>query len=387
MSVSALPPSALGISPSAQHASGPNPTVPPGAWTGLAAAIGVVALLDLYLVLSMLLGRLEWGGLSISYSAHTVYWTACALAIGGGTLAIAAEAVEHSFLRRLGMIAVLGGLVPMGAFMLQGSSFGRFYDLLYVGHLVGAMAVALRALWPSDTQLRVSWWLMALPVGMTLVFQGWQYYELGYYPVRLLGQTFVMISLTTGAIALVVEKAHGNRLSLLFASFMTVAFLACNYAFPEARSRELPPALQSAIFVPHVTVYFVSYGTLIGAFATAVAALVAWRYAPARAESFARHSDELVMLGFPFLTIGISLGALWGKVAWGDWWFWDPKENWAFITWLTYLGYVHLRRLEGWNSRKAAWTLIAGSIIILVTYLVVNHLPTAKDSVHTYTAG
>jgi hypothetical protein len=51
----------------------------------------------------------------------------------------------------------------------------------------------------------------------------------------------------------------------------------------------------------------------------------------------------LVSIGFAFLTMGIVMGALWAKEAWGDYWTWDPKETWAAVTWMAYLLYLHAR--------------------------------------------
>ena len=47
--------------------------------------------------------------------------------------------------------------------------------------------------------------------------------------------------------------------------------------------------------------------------------------------------------GFRLLTLGLLLGSLWGKLAWGDYWGWDPKELWSLVCWLIYLGYFHFR--------------------------------------------
>jgi len=51
--------------------------------------------------------------------------------------------------------------------------------------------------------------------------------------------------------------------------------------------------------------------------------------------------DQLVKIGYVFLTFGLLFGALWAKEAWGHYSTWDPKETWAFITWLGYLVYLH----------------------------------------------
>ena len=62
------------------------------------------------------------------------------------------------------------------------------------------------------------------------------------------------------------------------------------------------------------------------------------------------HSEELdtlsyrsILVGFVLLTLGLITGAIWANEAWGTWWSWDPKETWAFISWLFYAAYLHMR--------------------------------------------
>ena len=47
------------------------------------------------------------------------------------------------------------------------------------------------------------------------------------------------------------------------------------------------------------------------------------------------------------LAVGTVLGGLWGDVAWGRFWAWDPKEVWALICLLVYLAVLHARS-AGW---------------------------------------
>ena len=60
-------------------------------------------------------------------------------------------------------------------------------------------------------------------------------------------------------------------------------------------------------------------------------------------EEYLHTADNLVYAGVAFLSIGMLLGSLWAKEAWGNYWSWDPKETWAAITWMGYLLYIHLR--------------------------------------------
>ena len=58
---------------------------------------------------------------------------------------------------------------------------------------------------------------------------------------------------------------------------------------------------------------------------------------------------------FPLWTFTIIAGAIWAEDAWGRYWGWDPKETWAFITWVVYAAYLHARATAGWKGRKAAY--------------------------------
>ena len=75
-----------------------------------------------------------------------------------------------------------------------------------------------------------------------------------------------------------------------------------------------------------------------------------------------------VVLGFPFLTLTIILGAVWAETAWGTYWSWDPKETASLVTWLIYGAYLHARVMRGWRGNRAAWLLVIGFLATLLTY-------------------
>lgn len=86
-------------------------------------------------------------------------------------------------------------------------------------------------------------------------------------------------------------------------------------------------------------------------------------------------------IGFPLLTIGILSGAVWANEAWGEYWSWDPKETWAFITWLIYAIYLHTRITKGWQGTKPALIASIGFIVVWICYLGVNLL---SKGLHSY---
>ncbi len=81
---------------------------------------------------------------------------------------------------------------------------------------------------------------------------------------------------------------------------------------------------------------------------------------------------QSVAVGFVFLTIGIILGAVWAKYAWGGYWSWDPKETWSLITWLVYAAYLHARYIKGLKGKPLAYFTILGFLSVIFTYYGVN---------------
>ncbi|NEC86194.1 c-type cytochrome biogenesis protein CcsB [Streptomyces sp. SID12501] len=83
---------------------------------------------------------------------------------------------------------------------------------------------------------------------------------------------------------------------------------------------------------------------------------------------------------FPLWTFTIIAGAIWAGDAWGRYWGWDPKETWAFITWVAYATYLHARATAGWKGRRAAYIALIAFACFLFNYYGVNIFVTGKHS-------
>lgn len=134
------------------------------------------------------------------------------------------------------------------------------------------------------------------------------------------------------------------------------------------------PALQSPWFAPHVISYVVSYGLMT------VAALLV--LASFRCEDKLTAAGEVVRLSLPFMTFGLWSGAIWADAAWGGYWAWDIKEAWSLLTWSIYLIYVHVEHYRAFASWRRP-LLLLGFVSVVVTFLVVNLLPSIQ-SMHSY---
>src|SRR5262252_8335678 len=122
----------------------------------------------------------------------------------------------------------------------------------------------------------------------------------------------------------------------------------------------LVPALHSYWIWIHVTTMTVAIGSYVVAAVLTVLYLIADRHARRNAadpetrfgavlhrlppaDALDRLSYRTVIFAFPIWTFAIIAGAIWADQAWGRYWGWDPKETWAFITWVVYAGYLHAR--------------------------------------------
>jgi cytochrome c-type biogenesis protein CcsB len=94
-----------------------------------------------------------------------------------------------------------------------------------------------------------------------------------------------------------------------------------------------------------------------------------------------RLAYRTIAFAFPIWTFAVIAGAVWAEQAWGRYWAWDPKEVWAFITWVVFAGYLHARATAGWRGTKAAVVGVAGFASMLVSYYVVNFV---LVGLHTY---
>ena len=86
---------------------------------------------------------------------------------------------------------------------------------------------------------------------------------------------------------------------------------------------------------------------------------------------------------FPVWTFAVLItGPIWAHEAWSRYWNWDPKEVWAFITWVVYAGYLHARATAGWKGRNAAILALVGVATLWFNFIGINYFSTSSQ--HSY---
>lgn len=205
-------------------------------------------------------------------------------------------------------------------------------------------------------------------------------------PLRTMGETRLWYAFFLPTAGLIIYSRWRYPWILAFSTLLAGVFTTINLVNPEIHNKTLMPALQSPWFAPHVIVYMFAYA-MLGA-AALMAAYLLWFKKSEITEHEFDICDNLVHVGWAFMTVGILFGALWAKEAWGHYWAWDPKETWAAATWFAYLAYIHVRLRANRYRRAALWGLIVSFVLLQMCWWGINYLPSAQGaSVHTYSMG
>ena len=256
-------------------------------------------------------------------------------------------------------------------------------------YISGAVLASVKNV-PTNTLLgigNVFAWVSAL-AGFTGLLVRWHESYLlrpdaGHIPVSNLYEVFILFLVITALMYLYYEgKFAIQKLGGFVFSFMAVVvgFVLWYSVSREAHTiQPLIPALQSWWMKIHVPANFIGYGAFCISAMLAIAELVSLNAEEKGRKTWLPPSalvDEVmykaIAVGFLFFTIATILGALWAADAWGRYWSWDPKETWAFIVWLNYAVWLHLRLVAGWRGRVLAWWAIIGLFVTAFAFIGVN---------------
>ena len=257
--------------------------------------------------------------------------------------------------------------------MINWDNFYVFATLSVGLWLAGAVFALLSS---TRSRMAVGFTIAGIMVLGIFIAGLWEYLQRP--PLRTMGETRLWYSFFMGIAGLLTYIRWKYRWILSFSTLLSTVFVVINLLKPEIHDQSLMPALQSVWFIPHVTVYMFSYSVLGCAFIIAVTGLFCHK------EEYLQTADNLVYAGVAFLSIGMLLGSLWAKEAWGNYWSWDPKETWAVITWMGYLIYIHLRLFGRVGSKSLYVLLIFSFLALQMCWYGVNYLPAAQQSIHLY---
>ena len=207
-----------------------------------------------------------------------------------------------------------------------------------------------------------------------------RYFEVGHTPITSIHEIISFFAWSIACCHITFRwrypvKNFGAFASLLVALLMLAAALAPHEAMP------LPPELRSWLLPVHASISIVADAFLALAAIGGLMYLIQERQLKQKRFGFFYHrlpsletldtlNQHCVSIGFPLMTLGMIVGAIWafqlgGHRSWG----WHSKIVGALITWLLYAGLMHLRFAKGLRGRQAALLTMLAFCATLLTFL------------------
>ncbi|MFM7820643.1 MAG: cytochrome c biogenesis protein CcsA [Actinomycetota bacterium] len=106
------------------------------------------------------------------------------------------------------------------------------------------------------------------------------------------------------------------------------------------------------------------------AFVLTAVASASWLIGKKHSMGFDRFAGASAEVGVMFMAITLLTGSLWGRLTWGEFWQWDPRLTTTAFLFVTYLGYLAVRRLDGSAEQRARRSAIMALLAVLEIPLV-----------------
>jgi cytochrome c-type biogenesis protein CcsB len=208
----------------------------------------------------------------------------------------------------------------------------------------------------------------------------------GHIPFDTMVESMTIVSWALVLIYLLIERQYRVTALGFFVNLLALVLTVISGMLAHGNSTGIPAMFQSHWSSIHILSCLFAYASFFLAFGAALVYIlqeqmlrgkkinVLQRHLPSL-DTADRLSYRLVALGFPMLTLGVVTGSIWAQSAWGSYWSWDPKETWAFATWLVYAAYLHVRIVAGRRGKWPNRLLVTGFCCIVFTFIGVNFLP------------
>jgi len=175
---------------------------------------------------------------------------------------------------------------------------------------------------------------------------------------------------------------HRWRAKVLGTVLAPLAFLTVFYATLPLGPGAPDTALRSLWSHFHIMLSIVGFAFLAVAFAAGLAYLVQDRELKGRKteaieqvvfrlpslEVLDRMNSFCLLYGFPILTLGMIMGALWESALAGGW-TWDLKIQLSIATWIFYLVVILARLIAHQRGRRIALLSVVGFIMLASSYI------------------
>ena len=201
--------------------------------------------------------------------------------------------------------------------------------------------------------------------------------ELARAPLATLPEAGSVLVCASVLLTLWAERQYGVKVLGAFVLPVILSFGLSTVTFPGGLGG-LAPALRNAWISVHVVLALLGIAAFVLNFAGGIMYLLqerqlkskrprAFYYRLPSLETLDRITFRALTLGFPFLTAGLILGAVWAGTAWGSLFTFDPLAVFSSLAWLIYAATLSGRAVAGWRGRRAAYFAIVGFAALLLT--------------------
>ena len=249
------------------------------------------------------------------------------------------------------------------------SGIGAFYFLAAL--MIVASAVLIHAFVTGDYSIKYvqRYSDTALPLA----------YKIASYWGGLDGSIMFWVSLLSvfGSVAIYTNRDRHRELipyvvSVIAATEMFFIFLMIIHKNPFSTFLTTPPAdgagltplLQNFYMAIHPPSMYVGFVSMTIPFAFGIAALVTGHLD----DAWLRAVRRWTMIGWLFLSFGLTLGMLWAyeELGWGGYWVWDPVENAGLLPWFTATAFLHSIRVQEQRGMLRVWNVT----LVIVTFFL-----------------
>jgi ABC-type uncharacterized transport system permease subunit len=235
-------------------------------------------------------------------------------------------------------------------------------------------------------------------------------------PAMTLGMVFQFVSLTEAVLLsgqLTLTSVHNSEslLALLVMAAFMIVYLVYRTTSPGivvfplvfvltfvAVTTQQPfllvsPGMRRGWLFVHIAMIFIGYAALFLSFAASLLYLLQERSLKSKKpaaillrlpalEVIDQIGYRSLLLGFPFMTLGLVAGSIVAQATYGRLDFLDPKIFLSLLMWAVYMVMVFTRWNAGWRGRRAAY-LATGAVVAAVIAWSANYFSTIHGFVQS----
>ena len=133
---------------------------------------------------------------------------------------------------------------------------------------------------------------------------------------------------------------------------------------PPVEGKGLNPLLQNFYMAIHPPSLYVGFVAMTIPYAFGMAALITGHLD----DAWLRAVRRWTMIGWLFLSFGLTLGMLWAyeELGWGGFWGWDPVENAGALPWFTATAFLHSVMVQERRGMLRVWNVT----LVIVTFFL-----------------